>query len=129
MAKKLKSIFTDEEGMNRCMFTGKTVNVERHHVFEGLQGFKKRSEELGFIAPLDRTIHKGAFMALDANWSDIDHWLKRMCQEWYIEVAQIGTREDWYREFGKFYDDRTDEDVPLNGTWVWDLRRYGSGRL
>lgn len=121
MAKKLKSIFTDN--MDKCLVTGAETNIERHHVFEGLQGHKGLSEKYDFICPLHRSIHHGAHMRYDNNWADLDHWLKRMCQEWYVEVAHIGTKEDFYREFGKFYDDRTDEQVWLNGKWEWDLRK------
>lgn len=122
MAKKLHSIFTDN--LDRCLITGiENQGIERHHVFEGLQGHKKLSEKYGFICPLHNSIHHGAHMRLDTNWRDLDHWLKRMCQEWYIEVAHIGDKDDWYREFGKFYDDRADEQVWLNGKWEWDLRK------
>lgn len=122
--KRLNSIFTDEEGMNKCLVTGVENNgIERHHVFEGMQGLKKKSEQYGFICPLHRSVHPNGAFRTDDNWKDLDHWLKRMCQEWYIEVAQIGSRDDWYREFGKFYDDRCDENVWLNGKWEWDLRK------
>lgn len=38
-----------------------------------------------------------------------------------VTSAQIGTREDWYNEFGRFYDDRTNENVWLNGKFEWRL--------
>ena len=44
MAKRLKSIFTDD--MDHCMFTG-TAPVERHHVFGGSN--RKKSEKYHFI--------------------------------------------------------------------------------
>ena len=119
MAKKLKSIFSNED---KCLVTGLTTGIERHHVFEGLQGHKNKSEKYGFICPLHRSVHPNGAYCNDKNWRELDHWLKRKCQEWYIEVAHIGTREDFYNEFGKFYDDRTNEAVWLNGTWEWDLR-------
>ena len=128
MAKRLKSIFTDN--MDCCFYCGINHGIERHHVFEGMQGFKKKSEEYGFIVPLHRSIHPNGAYRTDDNWKELDHWLKRMCQEWYIEVAHIGDRDDWYREFGKFYDDRADEKVWMNndGVWKWDLRRNDDGR-
>ena len=33
-------------------------------------------------------------------------------QNYYLE--NYGTRDDWYREFGKFYDDRLNEKVWFN---------------
>jgi len=119
MAKKLKSIFSDED---KCIVTQMETDIERHHVFEGRQGFKKKSEEYGFIVPLHRSVHPNGAFCADKNWTELDHWLKRKCQEWYIEVEHIGNRDDWYREFGRFYDDRADEKVWLNGKWEWDLR-------
>lgn len=98
--KKLWSIFTDD--MDTCYKTGYTVGIERHHIFEGRQGFKKKSEEYGFIVPLYKGIHpNGAFLE-DPQWMKLDHELKKMCQEYYL--VHYGTREDWYREFGRFYD-------------------------
>ena len=119
--KKLNSIFTDN--LDKCLITGVETNIERHHVFEGLQGHKKLSEKYGFIVPLHRSLHPNGAYNRDKNWVDLDHWLKRMCQEWYTEVAQIGTKGDWYEEFGKYYDDRCNENVYLNGKWMWDKRR------
>lgn len=121
MAKKLKSIFTDN--MDKCLVTGIETGIERHHVFEGMQGFKKKSETYSFIVPLHRSVHPNGAYRTDENWKELDHWLKRMCQEWYTEVARIGSREDWYNEFGRFYDDRCDEKIWLNGKWEWDLRK------
>lgn len=45
MAKKLWSVFTDD--MDHCYFTGSPY-VERHHIFEGRQGYKEnqRIEDL-----------------------------------------------------------------------------------
>lgn len=119
--KELYSIFTDN--MNKCFVTGMETGIERHHIFEGMQGFKKISEEYGFIVPLHRSVHPNGAFRTDNNWVDLDHWLKRKCQEYFIEVAQIGSREEWYTLFGKFYDDRTNEKVWLNGRFKWDLRK------
>lgn len=121
MAKKLWSIFTDD--MDKCIVTGATTNIERHHIFEGLQGFKQKSEELGYVCPLHRSCHPNGAYRTDENWKDLDHWLKRKCQEHFIEIAQLGSRNDWYEIFGKFYDDRCDEKVWLNDKWEWDFRK------
>lgn len=117
---KLWSIFTDD--MDTCLFTHLTTDIERHHIFEGWQGFKKKSEQYGFIVPLYKTVHPNGSQCSFKNWKDLDHWLKRKCQEYYIEIAHYGSREDWIREFGKFYDDRADEKLWLNGTFEWRLK-------
>ena len=120
--KKLHSIFTDN--MSKCLITGiESQDIERHHCFGGAN--RNRSERYGFICPLHASVHpNGARLdSKSINWVDLDHWLKRMCQEWYTEVAMIGTKEDFYKEFGRFWDDRTDEKVWLNGKWTWDLRK------
>ena len=66
MAKRLKSIFTDN--MDKCFVTGIETGIERHHVFEGLQGFKKKSEEYGFVVPLHRSVHPNGAFRTDSNW-------------------------------------------------------------
>lgn len=98
--KKLWSIFTDN--MDRCYVTGIAHDIERHHVFEGLQGFKNLSEKYGFIVPLHRSLHPNGAFCTDENWMKLDHELKRKCQEYYLE--HYGSRQDWYREFGRYYD-------------------------
>ena len=100
MAKKLWSIFTDD--MNTCIKSGYTVGIERHHVFEGRMGFKEKSEKYGFIAPLYKGLHPNGVHCSDPNWKKLDHELKRKCQEYYLE--NFGSREDWYQDFGRFYD-------------------------
>lgn len=119
MAKKLWSIFTDD--MDACIVTHAMTSIERHHIFEGMQGFKKKSEEFGFVVPLHSSVHPNGAYRTDDNWKELDHWLKRKCQEYFIEVAHLGSRQDWYDIFGKYYDDRTDEKVWLNGKFEWDL--------
>lgn len=108
--KKLWSIFTDD--MDTCYITGMTSGIERHHIFEGRMGFKKVSELYGFVVPLHRSVHpNGAWVESD-NWVDLDHWLKRKCQEHFLE--HCGDRQQWYEIFGRYYDDRTDERVWRN---------------
>ena len=121
MAKKLWSIFTDD--MDKCLVTGVKTNIERHHIFEGMQGFKKKSEELGYVVPVHASCHPNGAYRTDKNGQELDHWLKRMCQEHFIEIAKLGDRNDWYAIFGRFYDDRCDEKVWLNGKWEWNLGR------
>ena len=121
--KKLHSIFTDD--MNRCFVTGIEASednrngIEIHHIFGGAD--RKKSEAFSFCVPLHKSVHPNGAFRTDANWVDLDHWLKRKCQEYFIEVAHMGDRDDWYRLFGRFYDDRTDEKVWLNGEFEWRL--------
>lgn len=101
MAKKLWSIFEDGE-LDTCIVTGRTDHIERHHIFGGRMGLKAKSEKYGFIAPLHASVHPNGAFCTDRDWKKIDHTLKRACQEYYME--HYGTREQWYQEFGKFYD-------------------------
>lgn len=84
------------------MVTGRTDHVERHHIFEGRLGLKKLSEKYGFIAPLHASIHPNGALCTDDNWTVLDHRLKRLCQEYYQQ--HYGTRDEWYQEFGRYYD-------------------------
>ena len=95
MAKKLWSVLTDD--MDTCMFTGSPY-IERHHVFGGAN--KALSEKYGYIAPLRYDLHpNGANRGADAGLIDIT--LKQKCQRHY--EANIGTREQFIKEFGKSY--------------------------
>ena len=118
MPKKLWSIFTDN--MDKCIITSAMTNIERHHIFGGAD--RARSEKYGFVVPLHASVHPNGARCTATNWTELDHWLKRKCQEYFIEVAQIGDRDAWYREFGRFYDDRCDENVILNKTFEWRLK-------
>jgi hypothetical protein len=100
MAKKLWSIFTDD--MDTCILTGRTDHVEPHHIFGGRLGLKTKSEAYGFIIPICAECHPNGAFCTDDNWKETEHRFKRACQEYYEE--NLGTREDWYREFGQFYD-------------------------
>ena len=117
MAKRLWSIFGDTD---KCLVTHAMTGLERHHIFGGAN--RKRSEKYGFIVALHKSVHPNGAFRTDKNWLELDHWLKRKCQEYYIEVAQIGDRAAWYREFGRFWDDRCDENVYLNKTFEWRLK-------
>ena len=111
--KRLMSIFTDD--MGKCIVTGIETGIEIHHVFGGTD--RKRSERYGFCVPLHRSVHPNGAFRTDNNWMELDHWLKRMCQEYYLE--NYGTRDEWYSEFGRFYDDRCDENIWLNNNFKW----------
>lgn len=113
--KELWSIFGD---INKCMITGMSTGIERHHIFsrgkykKGKWDIKDKSEDFGFIAPLHKTLHPNGVHLQNKNWCDLDHYLRRRCQEYFLE--NIGTREDWLDIYGRFYDDRDDEGVWLN---------------
>ncbi len=79
------------------MYTGSPY-IERHHVFGAYN--KKRSEKYGFIAPLRYDLHPNGANA-GAKAKDIDLILKHRCQEYYL--AHIGTKEDFIKEFGKWW--------------------------
>lgn len=99
MAKKLWSAFTND--MDHCYFTGSPY-VERHHIFEGRQGYKKKSEYRGFVIPLRYDLHpNGANFRPTPENKQIDGKIKRMAQEYYEE--HYGTRDEFRQEFGKSY--------------------------
>ena len=114
MAKKLKSIFSNEE---KCFVTGMTTNLEHHHIFGGRMGLRPISEKYGYTVCLHSSVHPNGACNNDKNWLELDHWLKRMCQEHFLK--HTGTRDEWYKIFGRFYDDRDDEKVWLNGKFMW----------
>ena len=99
MAKKLWSVFTYD--MDHCYFTGSPY-VERHHIFEGRQGYMEKSENRGFIMPLRYDLHPNGvrFKRTQEN-STIDLQLKKMAQEYY--ETHYGSREEFRQEFGKSY--------------------------
>lgn len=96
--KKLFSIFTDD--MDKCIVTGRTDHIERHHVFGAFN--RNRSEKYGFIAPLHASVHPNGAFCTAENWKELDGWMKAYCQEYFLK--NIGNREEWYNEFGRFYD-------------------------
>ena len=108
MAKELWSIFTDD--MNRCIITGRSDHIERHHIFAGRLGLRTKSEAYGFVVPLHASVHPNGAFCTAENWKEIDNQLKRECQRYYEE--HYSTREDWYREFGQYYDwEGTENDI------------------
>ncbi len=97
MGKRLTSVFTDD--LDHCYYTGSPI-VERHHIFEGRQGNKPKSEKYGFIIPLRPDLHpNGAYASQQGR--DLDRPLKQMAQRYY--EAHYGTREQFIEEFGKSY--------------------------
>lgn len=95
MAKRLKSVFTED--MEHCFFTG-TPHCHRHHIFYGSRHAK--SEKYGFIIPIAYNLHEFAPNSVHENPNNgLDRVLKQMAQKYFEE--NIGTREDFIREFGK----------------------------
>lgn len=100
MAKRLKSVFTDD--MDTCMFTSSPY-VERHHIFGKTRKTKEASEYYGFIAPLFYKMHPNGANA-DGKAYDlkaIDLKLKRMAQTYFEE--HYGSREEFMIIFGRSY--------------------------
>lgn len=98
MRKRLWSIFTDD--LNKCIITGRTDHIERHHVFGSFN--RKRSEKYGFIVPLHAEIHPNGAFCTAENWKEVDFWMKAECQAYYLK--HYGDRDSWYAEFGRFYE-------------------------
>lgn len=97
MAKRLKSVFTDD--MERCIETG-TPHCHRHHIFGASN--RNKSEKYGFVIPIayylhefqEGSIHNNPNEGLDLKW-------KQTAQTYYEE--HYGSREDFIKEFGKSY--------------------------
>lgn len=114
--KRLWSIFTED--MDRCMVSGRTDHIERHHIFGGAN--RKRSEKYGFIAPLTAELHPNGVIGQTKDLRALDRKLKRLCQSYYL--TYIGNRDEWYAEFGRFYDDTEEEDETESEELPgWDL--------
>ena len=98
---KFQVAFEVDDDMDHCYFTG-SLNVERHHIFEGRQGYKVKSEKRGFVIPLRPDLHpNGANFVRSKENLEIDRKLKEMAQEYY--ESHYGSREEFMREFGKNY--------------------------
>lgn len=97
--KKLWSIFTTD--MNHCYYTGSNV-VERHHVFYGMGGDKKKPcEEYGYVVPLRPDLHPNGVQATEYARKVLDLYLKQECQKDF--ESKYGTREEFVRIFGRSY--------------------------
>ena len=64
--KRLRSIFTDD--MDTCYITGMNRDIERHHIFEGMQGLKDFSEFYNYIVPLHVSVHPNGARCSSKNW-------------------------------------------------------------
>lgn len=90
----MKSIFQTEK---QCYFCRK-YGVQEHHIFYGTAN-RKKSENRGFKVYLCQEHHTGnSGVHFD---KELDLQLKKMAQEYYEQ--EIGSREDFRKEFNKSY--------------------------
>lgn len=102
MAKRLKSVFTDD--LEHCFFTGSPY-CHRHHIFGGSN--RKRSEIYGFIIPLEATLHEFTPNSVHGNPNHgLDLALKQLAQQYYEN--HIGSREQFIAEFGQSWAERSE---------------------
>ena len=81
-----------------CKRNGNGDRLERHHIFGGPN--RKKSEKYGFVVPLRPDMHPNGVYA-GSNAKEIDTMLKEMAQTYW--EGNIGTREEFRKEFGKSY--------------------------
>ena len=89
-----KSIIKNER---ECYLCGKTVNLERHHIFGGVAN-RKISEQLGLLVYLCHDCHTGTEGAQYNK--DLNLRLKQDAQRAF---EQNHTREEWMNWIGKNY--------------------------
>ena len=83
--------------MEHCYFTG-SPNCHRHHIFYG--PYRKKSEEYGFVIPLEPQLHEFTPESVHGNPNKgLDLKLKQMAQRYFEE--HYGTREEFIQIFGK----------------------------
>ena len=114
--KRLKSTFTND--MDKCCICdlfdrnhldkqrisvckGQCYSIERHHCFEGRQGYKSKSEEYGYIFPINKRLHPNGVFADGIESKKCDRLMKELCQKDY--ERKHGECRDFIREFGKNY--------------------------
>lgn len=92
---KLFSVLADD--LEHCIVTGSS-QVEIHHVFNGPN--RSLSEKYGFLIPLRPDWHNFKPYSIHMD-QEFDNSWKRYAQQYY--ETNIGSREDFIREFGKSY--------------------------
>ena len=83
----------------RCYVCGDTYNLHQHHIFFGTAN-RKMSEKRGLKVWLCAPHHNASDYGVHFN-KCLDNRLKHIAQRYYEE--NIGSREDFRREFGKSY--------------------------
>ena len=97
LAKKLKSVFTDD--MEHCYYTG-LPEPHIHHIFYGSR--RKLSEQYGFVIPLAMYLHVCGKDSVHENPNrGLDLQLKQKAQRYFEE--HIGDRDEFRTVFGKSY--------------------------
>lgn len=91
----MKSILTDD--MEHCFFCGRPY-PQIHHIFFGTAN-RKASDRYGMTVPLCQNCHTGN-NGIHHN-KGFDMKVKKIAQEKF--EAEIGTREDFRKLFGKSY--------------------------
>lgn len=82
-----------------CYVCGTTLGLHEHHVFNGIAN-RKISEKRGLKIWLCGYHHNLSNEGIHFN-VELDRQVKEMAQEYYEQ--NIGSREDFRREFGKSY--------------------------
>ena len=82
---------------NACVYCG-SPNVQMHHVLHGTAN-RKKADKYGYVIPLCYEHHIGA-NGIHRN-RGMDLYWKETAQRHFEK--NIGTREDFIREFGKSY--------------------------
>ena len=77
-----------------CFVTGRTFNLDRHHVFAGSR--RDASERYGCWIWLSHDIH----MELHDRNKELDKMIRRACQERFEEIY---SHEEFMEVFGKSY--------------------------
>lgn len=95
-----ESILSNEK---KCYLTGRTDNLERHHIMFG-RANRKVSEEWGCWVYLTHDMHQGTYGVHGREGHEIDLVLKQACQ---IAFERIYGHEKWMKLFGKNYKEET----------------------
>jgi hypothetical protein len=101
------------EGKNdpeaKCYVTGRVGSCHFHHIFEGVSGYKRISEEQGLWCYLDWDVHMRAHQHMRP-YEDLLHQLRVLAQsKWetrYMHENSCGrsrAKEAWMRMIGKNY--------------------------
>jgi len=85
-------------GVKECFFTGRTDNLELHHIFFGTAN-RKVSDREGFFVFLSNEYHTGSSHSVHQSRA-MDLMLKQDCQMKYEEK---NSRESFVRLIGRNY--------------------------
>ena len=80
-----------------CYLCGKTVNLERHHIFGGVAN-RKISEQLGLCVYLCHDCHTGKDGAQYNKFTNL-----RLKQDAQRAFEKTHTRDEWMKWIGKNY--------------------------